>query len=57
MYKMYTEQQLLDLYPYLNGIEQAVTAHIEHGFKLISVSYKGGCKATGTHIYHFLDLR
>lgn len=52
-YRRFTEKELLSIYS-TDSIEEAVNKAIAKGYELISVSYVGGCKASGYHVYHFL---
>lgn len=53
-YIKYTEKELRDML-FSVDIESAVTRLINNGYQLVSVSYVGGCKASGQHVYHFIE--
>ena len=36
------------------NIEDAVSQMLNEGYTLVSVSYVGGCRASGYHVYHFV---
>lgn len=50
-----TEQQLKEYAPTLDAtVEERVEAYLNNGWTLVSVSYVGGCRASGYHVYHFV---
>ena len=51
-YRKISEKELCEFFN-TPDIEEAVTEYISRGATLVSVSYVGGCRASGYHVYHF----
>ena len=49
-----TEQELKDACPDSLTLEECVDEYLNDDWNLVSVSYVGGCRASGYHVYHFV---
>ena len=52
-YYKFTEDELREKWDTIY-VESAVDHMLDQGYTLVSVSYVGGCRASGQHVYHFV---
>lgn len=52
-YYRFTEEELKKVLD-KKDLENAVSQMLNEGYTLVSVSYVGGCKVSGHHVYHFV---
>lgn len=52
-YFKFTEEELKKVQD-TTDLENAVSNMLNEGYMLVSVSYKGGCRVTAQHVYHFI---
>lgn len=36
------------------NVEDAVSQKLDEGYTLVSITWVGGCRASGYHVYHFV---
>lgn len=44
-----------DIAENIPSVKSLVNFVINHGWNLVGVSFRGGCRSTGIHIYHFVS--
>ena len=52
-YYKFTEEELKKEWDTIY-VESAVEHMLDEGYTLVSVSYVGGCRTSGYHVYHFV---
>lgn len=52
-YCKFTEEELKKEWDTIY-VESAVEHMLDEGYTLVSISYVGGCRASGYHVYHFV---